>query len=34
MLPDNKHLIFRLEVSLALTLVLIVGYFVYDLLKN
>lgn len=34
MLPDNKYLIFRLKVSLVLTLVLIVGYFVYDLLKN
>lgn len=31
MLPDNKYLIFRLKVSLALTLVLIVGYFIYDL---
>ncbi len=34
MLPSHKYLIFKLKVSLVFTLVCIVGYFVYDLLKN
>lgn len=34
MLPDNKYLILRFKVSLVFTLICVVGYFVYDILKN
>lgn len=34
MLKSHKHLIFKLKVYLVFTLVCVIGYFVYDLLKN